>query len=188
MTRAFSPLVALAAAALLAGSGCGSKNAAPPPPSTDADFAVCKGTPAVAFSPGMSVVSASGAYRAAISSASTAQAGGGTVPTAAIGYDTFAVGVTVASDGGAGPDGGAAPPDGLTMTTPAPGSVPADPYMPQHGHGASTDPTITSAGAGQFSVAQIDFFMGGYWQLYLDLTPPGGTADRVTFEICIPTD
>ena len=56
------------------------------------------------------------------------------------------------------------------MTTPTIGGSgePADPYMPQHGHGASTVPTVTAQGGGAFSVAAIDFFMGGYWELYLD--------------------
>jgi hypothetical protein len=171
-------------------SGCGSKTATVTSSLiTDADFSVCSGTPAVRYASGISVLSASGAYRAAIETASTDQGSGEPVPTAAIGYDTFAVTVTSVTDGGAGADAGAPPPDGLTMTTPAiPASVPADPFMPQHGHGASTVPTITPQGGGQFSVAAIDFFMGGYWQLYLDLTPPGGAADRLTFEICIPDD
>ena len=124
----------------------------------------------------------------AIASAVTDQgAGAAQVPTAAIGYDTFTMAVTSVVDGGA--DAGAVAPDGLMMTTPAvPDSVPADPYMPRHGHGASTVPAITAQGGGLFSVAAIDFFMGGYWQLYLDLTPSGGAADPVTFDICIPTD
>ncbi len=66
------------------------------------------------------------------------------------------------------------------MTTPMIGGngKPANPYMPQHGHGASTLPTITAQGGGVFSVAAIDFFMAGYWEsLPLDVTPPGGAAN-----------
>jgi hypothetical protein len=156
----------------------------------DADFSVCSGTPAVRYASGISVLSKSGAYRASIEAATTEQGSALPVPTAAIGYDTFTVAVAAVTDGGAGSDAATPPPDGLTMTTPviSPSGVPADPYMPQHGHGAATVPTITPQGGGQFSVAKIDFFMGGYWQLYLDLTPPGGAADRVTFEVCIPSD
>ena len=155
---------------------------------TDADFSVCSGTPAVRVTPGLSVVSTSGAYRVAIESAVTDQgAGAAPVTAAAIGYDTFTMAVTSVVDGGV--DAGAPAPDGLMLTTPAiSGSVPADPYMPQHGHGASTVPAITAQGGGLFSVAAIDFFMGGYWQLYLDLTPSSGAADPVTFDICIPSD
>ncbi len=185
--------------ALAALAGCGSGNAAKPDAanpgdvkpdaavvaSQDADFSVCSGTPAVPYSPGLAVVSASGSYRASVQSAVTVDNTGNTTPTAAIGSATFTVAVGAAADGGAG-----APTDGLTMSIPpSPAQVPADPYMPVHKHGASTIPTITPQGGGVFTVAGIDFFMGGYWELYLDLLPAGGsTTDRLTFQICIPND
>jgi hypothetical protein len=186
-------LLALSLGVAGTSAGCGSSKTATVVGriSTDADFSVCSGTPAVRYAPGISVLSDSGAYRAAILTASTDQVSGAPVPTAAIGYDTFTVAVTsVASDAGAGADAGAPPPDGLTMSTPQIGGTgkPADPYMPQHGHGASTVPAITAQGGGAFSVAAIDFFMAGYWELYLDLTPPGGAVDPLTFKICIPDD
>lgn len=175
------PLVAL--------TGCGSGGSAKPDGGAagghDADFSVCSGTPAVPFAPGMSVISASGAYRATVPTAVTVDNAGVSTATAAIGNSTFTVAISAAADGGAG-----ASTDGLTMTIPpSPSEVPADPYMPAHKHGASFSPTITTQGTGLFTVAGIDFFMGGYWQLYLDLATPGATApDRVTFEICIPND
>jgi hypothetical protein len=172
-------------------AGCGSKTATVTGPiSTDADFSVCSGTPAVRYAPGISVLSDSGAYRVAVQAASTDQVTGAPVPTAAIGYDTFTMTVTSVIDGGAGPDGGAPPPEGLTLTLPPLGGSgkPADPFMPVHQHGAATVPTITAQGGGAFSVAAIDFFMAGYWELYLDVTPPGGAADPLTFKICIPDD
>jgi hypothetical protein len=190
VTHARGRLLPALAVCALAALGCGSKTTTVTAPlSMDADFSVCSGTPGVHYAPGIGVLSASGAYRATIEAASLDQDAGAPVSTVAIGYDTFTVTVASVTDGGVGADAGSPPPDGLTMTTPAiPASVPADPFMPQHGHGAATVPTITPQGGGQFSVAKIDFFMGGYWQLYLDLTPPGGAADRLTFEICIPTD
>jgi hypothetical protein len=185
-------LLALSLGAAGASAGCGSKTATVTGQiSTDADFSVCSGTPAVRYAPGISVLSDSGAYRAAIVTASTDQGSAAPVPTAAIGYDTFTLAVTSVTDGGAGSDAGAPAPDGLTMTMPAIGGTsgkPADPFMPQHGHGAATVPTVTAQGGGAFSVAAIDFFMAGYWELYLDLTPPGAAADPLTFKICIPDD
>ena len=182
-------LLALSLGSAGASAGCGSKAATVVGRiSTDADFSVCSGTPAVRYAPGISVLSDSGAYRAAIVTASTDQGSGAPVPTAAIGYDTFTVAVTSVTDGG---EAGAPSPDGLTMALPPIGGSsgkPADPYMPQHGHGAATVPTLTAQGGGGFSVAAIDFFMGGYWELYLDLTPPGGAVDPLTFKICIPVD
>jgi hypothetical protein len=179
----------LALALGAAAAGCGSK-AAPtgPAPLTDADFAACVGTPAVHYAPGVSVPSASGAYRASLASAATDQGGATPVPTAAIGLDTFMVAVTLAA-GDAGADAGTPAPDDLAMAAPPKTqTIPADPYMPVHGHGGSTVPAITPQGGGLYSVGNLDFFMGGYWDLYLDLTPAGGTADLVTFQLCIPDD
>ncbi len=178
--------------ALALDAGCGSKSTGVQSQlSTDADFSVCANAPdAVHYAPGISVVSTSGALRAAITSATTAQTGAAPVPTAGVGYDSFTVAITSVADGGAGSDAGTAAPDGLTLTTPpiSPTGIPADPYMPVHKHGASTVPTITAQGGGVFSLSAIDFFMAGYWELYLDATPPGGAADPLTFKLCIPDD
>ncbi|HVY38708.1 MAG TPA: hypothetical protein VHM31_12260 [Polyangia bacterium] len=151
----------------------------------DASFAICSGTPAVPFTPGLSALSASGAYRVTIQDATATDASGATTPGAGIGHDTFNVAVTAAADGGA-----AASTDGVTMVVPpVPGEIPADPYMPVHKHGGSTIPAIAAQGGGAFTVSGIDFFMSGYWELYLALQVPGvATADRVTFSICIPAD
>lgn len=180
-------LLVLATAGALAGCSPGTSRSGGGLSSQDADFSVCSGTPAVRFAPGVSVLSASGAYQVTMQSAVTTQAVGPDLPTAGIGYDTFVMTVTAVS---AGVDGGTPAPDGLTVTTPpASGTYPADPYMPLHMHGASTIPAITAMGNGQYSAADLDFFMGGYWQLYLDLTPPGAAAaDPVTFNVCIPDD
>ncbi|MES1208842.1 MAG: hypothetical protein ABUS79_23130 [Pseudomonadota bacterium] len=173
---------------LLAAAGCssgGNSTGTGGLTGKDASFAVCSGTPAVAFAPGLSALSASGAYRATIQDGTATDAAGATTTGAGIGHDTFTVAVTPAADAGA-----AAPTDGLTMSVPAvPGEVPADPYMPVHKHGGATIPAIAAQGGGVFAVSGIDFFMGGYWELYLDLRPAGVvTADRVTFSICIPAD
>jgi hypothetical protein len=177
--------MALLGVGLGAGSmGC-SKSPAGSSTPTDADFSVCSGTPAVRFTPGMSVTSASGAYNVSIESALTVLDDGSTIPIAAIGNDTFSVSVTMVAAGGAdagatAASGGDAP-AGLNMTSTS------LPWMPVHMHGASDLPTVT-AQSGGFSVAGIDFFMGGYWQLPLNLVPAGGAADTALFSICIPDD
>jgi len=182
--------LALALALTAGGVGCGSNPATSgPPPITDADFAVCAGTPAIHYAPGVSVVSASGAYHVSLQAASTDQGGAKPVPTAAIGFDTLTVAVTLAPGDAGAADAGAPAPDDLVMAAPPKTpAVPADPYMPVHGHGGSTVPAITAMGGGLYSVGNLDFFMGGYWDLYLNLTPAGGTPDLVTFPICIPSD
>ena len=172
---ASSCTLALAALALL---GCAS-NGSPSATGRElaaANFSVCAGSPAVHYVAGMSVASASGAYRAALESAITTATGAGPIQIAAIGYDAFAVSVTAVGDGGA--DAGI--PDGLTMT------ATSLPWMPVHMHGASTLPTVSTQGNGTFNVADIDFFMGGYWQLPLNLIPASGATDSVVFLICIP--
>ena len=167
-----------------AGAGCGSGGSSTNGGGlgrTDADFAVCATTPAVDVVPGISVASASGAYTATLQSATTTDGrGGAPVPSAGVGYGTFTIAVTANADAGT-----PAATDGLAMSIPT--DVPADPYMPPpHGHGGDTIPTITPQGGSVFAVSNIDFFMAGYWQLYLDLQPSGGAKDRVTFDICIP--
>jgi hypothetical protein len=175
---------------LAATAGCGSNPATSgPPPLTDADFAVCVGTPAIRYAPGVAVLSASGAYRVSLQAASTDQGGATPIPTAAVGFDTFTVAVTLApGDAGAADAGAPAPDDVVVSAPPKTQAIPADPYMPVHGHGGSTVPLITAMGGGLYSVGNLDFFMGGYWELYLNLTPAGGTPDLVTFPICIPSD
>jgi hypothetical protein len=177
------------AAALCLVAGCGSGGSSKTGgglSGRDADFSVCAMTPAVDFVPGVAVASVSGAYTATLQAASTTDGrGGAPVALAGIGYDTFTIAVTPGGD--AGNPGST---DALAMTIPpVPTDVPADPYMPQHGHGGSTIPTITPQGGGVFAVSNIDFFMAGYWQLFLDLQPAAGaTKDRVTFLICIPNE
>jgi hypothetical protein len=167
-------------------SGCGSK--APASGGLDADFAVCSMTPAVHYMPGMSVRSASGAYVASIESAVTTRADMTQISTPAIGSDALTVAVTVAGDAGldasaaAAADAGSSAPADLTMTSTA------LPWMPVHMHGASELPTVSSLGGGTFGVSGIGFFMGGYWQLPLNLVPASGAADSVQFSICIPDD
>jgi hypothetical protein len=169
-------------------SGCGST--APPAGGqpTDADFAVCSMTPAVHYRPGMSVRSVSGAYVASIESAVTTLGDLSKISTAAIGSDDLTVMVTVAGDAGldasaaAAADAGGNVPADLTMTSTA------LPWMPVHMHGASELPTVSTLGESTFGVVGVGFFMGGYWQLPLNLVPASGSADTVLFSICIPDD
>jgi hypothetical protein len=84
--------------------------------------------------------------------------------------------------------------DWVVNVTEATGGAPADvvmtaerPFMPRHGHGATTTPPVTPGSAGMFTVTKMDFFMPGYWQVVLDLQPPGGTADTLTYAVCIPS-
>jgi hypothetical protein len=134
----------------------------------DADFAVCQDTPAVMYTPGMTVSSTSGAYVAALVSAVTE--GTPPIPAPEVGTDTWVVSVTDAVSG---------MPADVTMTA-------QRPTMPQHGHGATNTPVVTPGDPGTFTISEITFFQAGYWELKLDLQPAAGAADRVTFAICVP--
>lgn len=136
--------------------------------SRDADFSVCQDTPAVIYMPGMKATSSAGTYVATLQSAIT----DGTPPLVGpeIGLDTWVVSIANASDG-----------------TPAEVTVMAErPWMPFHGHGATTFPVVTAGDPGKFTVSGIDFFMAGYWEQKLDLQPTSGAADKVAFAICVP--
>jgi hypothetical protein len=160
---------ALTCVGVLALGGCGShaqqtSDAA----SQDADFSVCKDTPAIIYMPGMNVTSSSSAFLATLDSAVTE----GAAPIAGpeVGLNTWVVSITNAADG-----------------TPADLTVTAErPTMPIHGHGASTYPLVTPGDPGKFTISEIDFFMAGYWEQKLDLQPASGTPDKAAFAICVP--
>ena len=55
--------------------------------------------------------------------------------------------------------------------------------MPQHGHGLPTRPAVTQAlGNGDYRVDGMKFQMGGWWQIYVDVTADG-RHDKATFNL-----
>jgi hypothetical protein len=76
-------------------------------------------------------------------------------------------------------DASGAPIDGAAIT--------AFPYMPDHGHGTSVKPTVTSMGSGKYSVDNVLLFMPGLWQTTLTVTMPGATksAGSVVYSFCV---
>jgi hypothetical protein len=162
-------LTSIVAAGASALAGCGSSaQLTDGGMQMDADFTVCEGTPAVMYTPGMTVTSTSGAYVATLVSAVT----DGTPPinTPEVGTDTFVVSFTDAASG---------MPASVAMTA-------QRPTMPLHGHGAPNTPVVTAGDPGTFTISKIGFIMAGYWELKLDLQPTAGAADHVTFAICVP--
>jgi hypothetical protein len=75
-------------------------------------------------------------------------------------------------------DAGGAAIDGLTI-----GVVP---FMPDHGHGTTVRALVTADGGGVYVMAPLYLYMEGYWEVTLNLQPPGGTPDTVMFPVCIP--
>ena len=137
--------------------------------SRDADFSVCKDTPAVPTMPGIFVTSMSGAYKVTLVSAKTDFSdGSASANYATVGEDTWVLSVTNVADG---------TPAAVTMT--------ADrPTMPLHSHGASTYPAITGDPSA-FTMSGIIFFQAGYWEQILHLQPTDGTADKAVLAVCI---
>lgn len=54
-------------------------------------------------------------------------------------------------------DASGAPKDGLALDV--------VPWMPSHGHGASTKPSIVAKGGGRYVLTDVNFFMPGEWEL-----------------------
>jgi len=61
--------------------------------------------------------------------------------------------------------------------------IKVDGDMPQHGHGMPTRPVVTQAlGNGDYRVEGMKFQMGGWWQIYLDISA-AGKQDKATFNL-----
>ena len=72
-------------------------------------------------------------------------------------------------------------------------AIDAVPRMPDHGHGTSITPVTTDEGGGKYLISPLYLYMGGYWQITLNIRAPvtdGGsssllTSDSVVFNVCI---
>jgi hypothetical protein len=58
------------------------------------------------------------------------------------------------------------------------------PWMPDMGHGASTEPSVEAMGGGRFVVSGVDLFMPGRWELRTTIT--GTATDDVSVPLQIP--
>ncbi|CAN5334430.1 hypothetical protein BH09MYX1_BH09MYX1_17180 [soil metagenome] len=72
-------------------------------------------------------------------------------------------------------DGSGAPRDGLTLTV--------KPFMPDHGHGSSTVPQVTTMGGGRYHVTGISLPMRGVWDV--TVAASGALNDAVVFTFCV---
>jgi hypothetical protein len=73
----------------------------------------------------------------------------------------------------------------LTITDTTAGGAPATglaltvlPWMPAHGHGTSTTPTVSETAPGVYVATPIDFYMAGQWELRTTIA--GALDDMVT--------
>jgi hypothetical protein len=75
-------------------------------------------------------------------------------------------------------DASGQPVDGATVTV--------TPWMPDHAHGSAVKPTVTPAGGGKYTVANVYLSMAGLWQLKVDVQPAGGSAlPEAIFQFCL---
>jgi len=58
------------------------------------------------------------------------------------------------------------------------------PWMPYHGHGASTVPQVSRNADGTYLVSELDFFMVGVWQVTFSVQTPAGN-DSAVFTFCV---
>ncbi len=71
--------------------------------------------------------------------------------------------------------------------------IQAVPRMPDHNHGTSITPVTKDEGQGQYVVSPLYLYMGGYWQVTLNIhaSADGGPSlgvagDSAVFNVCIP--
>jgi hypothetical protein len=66
-----------------------------------------------------------------------------------------------------------APLDGLTIAV--------TPFMPDMGHGATVDPTVTAEGDGRYRITDVEVYMAGRWELRTTLS--GAIEDTAVVEL-----
>jgi hypothetical protein len=155
---------ALAGVTLVACSSSSGSGAATTPPADDDSGVVitCENDPrGLQYASGMSVTSSSGNVKVALMAASPAPP--------EVQLNTWTLSVTDAN--------------GDAIPNAAPVMVP---WMPDHGHGPSVQPTATPTGDGKtFTVSDIDLFMAGVWRLTISATPTAAIPDQVVYYFCI---
>jgi hypothetical protein len=58
------------------------------------------------------------------------------------------------------------------------------PYMPHHGHGSTSHPTVTDNMDGTYTIGGVYLFMAGLWQITIN-TKSGTWADSAVFGFCV---
>ena len=63
--------------------------------------------------------------------------------------------------------------------------IEVSPMMPDHGHGTSIVAEVNPTGvAGEYTLAPVNMFMVGYWEITLDVTL-GDQHDEIMFRFCV---
>lgn len=79
--------------------------------------------------------------------------------------------------------------DSADASTPVDGlMIAVSPYMPDHRHG-TTPVGVTANGGGTYTIAPLNLYMAGYWEITFDITDTSsGTSviDSALVPICVP--
>jgi hypothetical protein len=75
-------------------------------------------------------------------------------------------------------DAAGLPVDGATVVV--------TPWMPAHGHGNSTHPTVTTSGDGSYEIDEVSFYMSGRWELRSEITDTTGVSDSFVATLDVP--
>ena len=161
MNRTLPSLLAAASLALVGcGAGGGSGDAGPP--DSGADTVSCQQDSRVtAYSAGMALTSSDGAMVFTLTSSDPA-------PPADT-NNTWKVKIA---------DGSGNPVEGASLSV-----VPTMPYM---GHGTPIKPEITAQSGGVYSIAEVNLFMAGIWEVTINATTPtNSTGETVSWFFCV---
>jgi hypothetical protein len=183
-TAALSAMgVCLASCSSSGGAGPTNMNGTDAAPS-DADVVDCSMDHlAEAYSPGMKAMGMSGDFQVQLVSVYVENAQGQQVQQPpAKGLNRWIV--KVLDKSGNPVSGVTFPPE---TVTPWPSGWPIGvlPYMPYHGHAASTWPTMTDNMDGTFTIDGVNLFMAGVWQVTFHVKANSQT-DSAVFGFCVP--
>jgi MYXO-CTERM domain-containing protein len=139
-------------------AGCGSKNDAPAPATSD-DGEECTGD-FDTFEPGMSKRALPGNITVELTEAAPS-------PPVVRSDNTWWLKLTDA--------------DGAAVSG---AQLVASPYMPKHQHG-SAEVVVEEQSEGAYQLSPIELIMPGVWEIPLSVTPAGEAASETTFRFCI---
>jgi len=143
--------------ALALAAACGGSSQSSPP--DGGDVVNCANDPRVAtYTPNLTVNSTGGGMKFVLLSSDPAPPAKGT--------DTWTIRVM---------DAAGQPQPSLSLSV--------LPFMPDHGHVSPVTPQVTSNGGGNYTVANLFFFMPGVWKTTFTSPSPSDTA---VFFFCIP--
>jgi hypothetical protein len=63
--------------------------------------------------------------------------------------------------------------------------ISVSPFMPEHGHGSSSQAQVTPKGEGRYELFPVNFVMPGMWEITIELGLASGQSDNVLYTFCV---